>query len=149
MACGCSALETSSLLTGGAKSKKRTTTKKSNTTKRRTTTKKSTKGKKRMSGGGLSEYLTGTQIPLRVQSSPDWHMPGTSTSPPYAIDLGEAMQSYLFGRSTPDGKDFMVASGLVERSKNVIDMVGGKKKKRVTKKRVTKKKSTKKRSIKK
>ncbi len=149
MACGCSALETSSLLTGGAKSKKRTTTKKSNTTKRRTTTKKSTKGKKRMSGGGLSEYLTGTQIPLRVQSSPDWHMPGTSTSPPYAIDLGEAMQSYLFGRPTPDGKDFMVASGLVERSKNVIDMVGGKKKKRVTKKRVTKKKSTKKRSIKK
>ncbi len=149
MACGCSALETSSLLTGGAKSKKRTTTKKSTTTKRRTTTKKSTKGKKRMSGGGLSEYLTGTQIPLRVQSSPDWHMPGTSTSPPYAIDLGEAMQSYLFGRPTPDGKDFMVASGLVERSKNVIDMVGGKKKKRVTKKRVTKKKSTKKRSIKK
>ncbi len=158
MTCGCSALETSSLLTGGAKSKKRTTTKKSTTTKKRTTTKKSTttkkrtttkkstKSKKRMSGGGLSEYLTGTQIPLRVQSSPDWHMPGTSTSPPYAIDLGEAMQSYLFGRPTPDGKDFMVASGLVERSKNVIDMVGGKKK-RTIKKRTTKKRTNKKQTV--
>lgn len=128
MTCGCSALETSQLLTGGGK-KKRTSTKKSTTRTKKSTTKKSTTKKKRMSGGGagLPEGLTGTRIPLRVQSSPDWHMPGTTTSPPYAIDIGEAMQSYLFGRPTPDGKDFMVASGLVERSKNVIDMVGGKK----------------------
>ncbi len=161
MTCGCSALETSPLLTGGGKKKRTTSTKKRTTstkkrttstkkhttsTKKRTTStkKRTTRSKKRMSGGGaeLPESLTGTRIPLRVQSSPDWHMPGTSTAPPYAIDIGEAMQSYLFGRPTPDGKDFMVASGLVERSKNVIDMVGGKKKKRVTKgkKRVTKSK---------
>ena len=145
MTCGCSALETSPLLTGGAK-KKRTTT-----------TKKRTTSKKRMSGGGatLPEGLTGTRIPLRVQSSPDWHMPNTSTAPPYAIDIGEAMQSYLFGRPTPNGKDFMVASGFVERSKNIIDMVGGKKKrstkgsikkgkKKSVKKRTTKKRTTKK-----
>ncbi len=145
MTCGCSALETSQLLTGGGK-KRRTTTKKSTVKKssakkssaKKSSAKKSIRGPKRMRGGGeLSEDLTGTKIPLRVQSSPDWHMPGTSTSPPYAIDLGEAMQSYLFGRPTPNGKDFMVASGLVERSKNVIDMVGGKKK-RVSKKSVKK-----------
>ncbi len=139
MTCGCASTETSSLLTGGAKSKKRTTSKK--VTKK--STKKSTKSKKRMSGGALSEYLTGTQISLRVQSSPDWHMPGTSSPPPYAIDLGEAMQSYLFGRPTPDNKGFMVASGLVERSKGVIDMVGGKKRTVSKKKRtVSKKKRT-------
>ncbi len=191
MTCGCSALETSQLLTGGSKKRtlkkgnkksvtkksvakksvtkksvakksvtKKSVTKKSVTkksvTKKSVTKKKSTKGKKRMNGGGISEYLTGTKIPLRVQSSPDWHMPNTSTSPPYAIDLGEAMQSYLFGRPTPDGKDFMVASGLVEKSKNVIEMVGGKKKKRSTKKnsistkkRTTKKRTTKKRTTKK
>jgi hypothetical protein len=140
MACGCSALETSPLLTGGGKKKRTTSTKKRTTS----TKKRTTSTKKRMSGGALSEYLTGTQIPLRVQSSPDWHMPGTSTSPPYSIDIGEAMQSYLFGRPTPDGKDFMVASGLVERSKNVIDMVGGKKKRSTKGKKRTTKKSVKK-----
>ena len=145
MACGCSSADTSSLLIGGMKKKRSTTTKKRTSTKKSTTKKSiSTKSVKKMRGGGadLPEGLTGSLIPLRVQSSPDWHMPGTSTSPPYAIDLGEAMQSYLFGRPTPNGKDFMVASGLVERSKNVIDMVGGKKKKRTTKKRTTKKRST-------
>jgi hypothetical protein len=155
MTCGCSSLETSQLLTGGSKKrtltkgKKKSVTKKSVTKKsatkksvtKKSATKKTSKGKKRMSGGGdISEYLTGTKIPLRVQSSPDWHMPGTSTSPPYAIDLGEAMQSYLFGRPTPNGKDFMVASGLVERSKNVIDMVGGKKRTTSKKKSIVSKK---------
>ncbi len=114
MTCGCAATETSPLLMGG---KKRRTT----STKKKSTTKRSTTRKRRMSGGGdtaLSEYLTGSKIPLRVQSSPDWHAPKASSPPPYAIDLGEAMQSYLFGRPTPNGKDFMVASGLVERSKN-------------------------------
>ena len=143
MTCGCSALETSQLLTGGGKKKRTSTksTKKSTTRTKKSTIKKSTTKKKRMSGGGagLPESLTGSLIPLRVQSSPGWHMPGTSTSPPYSIDIGEAMQSYLFGRPTPDGKDFMVASGLVERSKNVIDMVGGKKKRTTKgKKRTTK-----------
>lgn len=135
MTCGCSTLETSGLLTGGGK--KKLTTKKSTTKKatiKKATIKKSMRStKKRMSGGGatLPEGLTGSLIPLRVQSSPDWHMLGTSA--PYAIDIGGAMQSYLFGRPTPDGKDFMVASGFVERSKNVIDMIGGKKKRTVTK----------------
>jgi hypothetical protein len=111
-------------------------------TKKRTTVRK-------MRGGGdaiSTELLTGSKIPLRVQSSPDWVPAGSATAPPpYAIDLGEAMQSYLFGRPTPDSKGFMVASGLVEKSKGVIDMVGGKKKKRTstTKKSTsTKKKST-------
>jgi hypothetical protein len=155
MACGCAATETSPLLMGGKKRSTKSTKKKS-TTKRRTTSTKRRTTKRKMSGGAaLSEYLTGSQIPLRVQSSPDWHAPNTSSPPPYAIDLGEAMQSYLFGRPTPNGKDFMVASGLVEKSKGVIDMVGGKKKKRsVSKKKrsVSKKKrsvSKKKRSTKK
>ncbi len=153
MTCGCAATETSPLLMGGKKrrttsTKKKSTTKRSTTsTKKKSTIKRSTTRKRRMSGGGdtaLSEYLTGSKIPLRVQSSPDWHAPKASSPPPYAIDLGEAMQSYLFGRPTPNGKDFMVASGLVERSKGVIDMVGGKKKKRTTKKVKSKKRTTKK-----
>ncbi len=150
MTCGCASSETSKLLMGGMKKKRSTTTKKrsTTTTKKRSRVKKSTtkkgmkKSSKRMRGGAttqLPEDLTGSRIPLRVQSSPDWHMPNTSSPPPYAIDLGEAMQSYLFGRPTPNGKDFMVASGLVERSKGVIDMVGGKKKRTTTlkKKRTT------------
>lgn len=131
-----------SLVQGGAKKRRTTTTKKRTTaTKKRTTVRK-------MRGGGdaTSELLTGTKIPLRVQSSPDWVPAGSATAPPpYAIDLGEAMQSYLFGRPTPDSKGFMVASGLVEKSKGVIDMVGGKKKKRTsTTKKAKKSASTKK-----
>lgn len=84
----------------------------------------------------LPESLSGSRIPLRVQSSPGWVEPGAKMAPPpYSIDIGEAMQSYLFGRPTPDGKTFMVASGLVERSKGVIDMVGGKKKASSSKKK--------------
>ncbi len=98
----------------------------------------------------LPESLSGSRIPLRVQSSPGWVEPGAKMAPPpYSIDLGEAMQSYLFGRPTPDGKTFMVASGLVERSKGVIDMVGGKKKKTSSKKKSASSSKTKKTSSKK
>lgn len=151
MSCGCSATESSPLLMNGGAKKR--TSKRSVTKSKKRTVKKSglrRKSGRRMRGGGseasLPEGLTGSRIPLRVQSSPDWVAPGAGIPPPpYAVDLGEAMQSYLFGRPTPDGKSFMVASGLVEKSKGVIDMVGGKKKKRSTstKKRST---STKKRS---
>jgi hypothetical protein len=154
MTCGCTGNKTSQY--GGAKKRKSTTTKpKSTTTKRKSTTtkRKSTKRRTTMRGGGEeiipNEFLTGTKIPLRVQSSPDWVSDSLKpSSPPYAIDLGEAMQSYLFGRPTPDGKEFMVASGLVEKSKGVIDMVGGAKK-RTSKKRTSKKRTSKKSTSKK
>ncbi len=158
MTCGCSALESSPLMAGGAKRKRSVSSKrKSTTTKRKSTTTKrkstSTKRKstttkrrvRRMKGGGDDEALTGTKIPLAVQASTDW-MPSPNTTPkPVSIDLGEAAQSWIFGRPTPDGKDFMVASGLVQSGPSVTDisMTGGKKK-RATKKRTTKKKSTKK-----
>jgi hypothetical protein len=157
MTCGCSANESSSLLmNGGAKKRKSKTTLRKKSTKSKTTLRrKSTKSKttlrrkRRMSGGGshsiLPESLTGSRIPLRVQSSPDWVPAGAAyPPPPYAIDLGEAMQSYLFGRPTPDGKSFMVASGLVENGKNVINMVGGKKKSTKKSGKKSVKKSTKK-----
>jgi hypothetical protein len=156
MTCGCAGTETSQLLmNGGAKKRVRSTKRKSTSTKRKSTTtkRKTTVGKRRstMRGGGeevlSNEFLTGTKIPLRVQSSPDWVSDSSkSAPPPYAIDLGEAMQSYLFGRPTPDGKEFMIASGLVEKSKGVIDMVGGVKRKSKKRTTVTKKRTTKKRT---
>jgi hypothetical protein len=176
MTCGCAGTETSQLLmNGGAKKRVRSTKRKTTSTKRKTTStkrkttstkrkttstkrkststkRKTTVGKRRstMRGGGeevlSNEFLTGTKIPLRVQSSPDWVSDSSKNPPPpYAIDLGEAMQSYLFGRPTPNGKEFMIASGLVEKSKGVIDMVGGAKRKKrttVTKKRTTKKRTS-------
>ncbi len=161
MTCGCAGTETSQLLmNGGAKKRVRSTKRKSTSTKRKSTTtkgksttgkRKSTKRRTVMRGGGeevlSNEFLTGTKIPLRVQSSPDWVSDSSkSAPPPYAIDLGEAMQSYLFGRPTPDGKEFMIASGLVEKSKGVIDMVGGVKRKSKKRTTVTKKRTTKKRT---
>ncbi len=141
-------------LSGGAKRKsvkkssvKKSSVKKSSVKKssvKKSSVKKSSVKKSSKMRGGSNELLDGTKIPLRVQSTTGWHMPNTSQIP-YSIDLGEAMQSYLFGRPTPDGKDFMVASGMVENGKNDISLVGGaKKKKRSTtkKRRITKKKRT-------
>ncbi len=151
MTCGCSALESSPLMAGGAKRKRSTSSKrKSTTTKRKSTTtkRKSTTTKRRvrrMKGGGDDEALMGTRIPLAVQASTGWMASPNTTPKPVSIDLGEASQSWIFGRPTPDGKDFMVASGLVQSGPSVTDisMTGGKKK-RATKKRTTKRKVTKK-----
>ena len=85
------------------------------------------RGMKKQSGG--DQY-----IPTYTLTTQDWHL--SNQVPPYAVDLNAGINSYVFGRTTPNN-DFVVATGLVNNC-NGIEMVGGKKKKRVTMK-ITKK----------
>jgi hypothetical protein len=85
------------------------------------------RGMKKQSGG--DQY-----IPTYTLTTQDWHL--SNQVPPYAVDLNAGINSYVFGRTTPNN-DFVVATGLVNNC-NGIEMVGGKKKKSLKKKSVKK-----------
>lgn len=114
--------------------------------------KTSTRRKKRsMRGGGDITGLSSTTlsnsapvmaesqrntIPLSTLASPDWVNQGQKPGPPpYAADLSVGINEYQFGRTTPNNQ-FVVATGLVPKGPNSIEMIGaGKKKKRSTRKK--------------
>jgi hypothetical protein len=80
---------------------------------------KSKVSKKKIQRGG-DQY-----IPTYTLTTQDWHL--SDQVPPYAVDLNAGINSYVFGRTTPNN-DFVVATGLVNNC-NGVEMVGGKKKK--------------------
>lgn len=77
-------------------------------------------------------------IPLNTLASPDWVNQGQKPGPPpYAADLSVGINEYQFGRTTPNNQ-FVVATGLVPKGPNAIEMIGAGKKKRRTRKKSTK-----------
>ena len=77
-------------------------------------------------------------IPLNTLASPDWVNQGQKPGPPpYAADLSVGINEYQFGRTTPNNQ-FVVATGLVPKGPNNIEMIGAGKKKRRTRKKSTK-----------
>lgn len=108
---------------------------------------------RRMRGGGDITGLSSTSlsnsapimaesqrntIPLHTLASPDWVNQGQKPGPPpYAADLSVGINEYQFGRTTP-GNQFVVATGLVPKGPNNIEMIGAGKKKRRTRKKSTK-----------
>lgn len=115
--------------------------------------KRKTTRRRRMRGGGDITGLSSTSlsnsapimaesqrntIPLHTLASADWVNQGQKPGPPpYAADLSVGVNEYQFGRTTPDGQ-FVVATGLVPKSINNIEMIGAGKKKRSTRKKSTK-----------
>jgi hypothetical protein len=70
-------------------------------------------------------------IPLYVDSSPDWHSPNNHSYKPYSVDLSAGVNEYVFGRTTPNN-NFVVSTGLI-KDKSGIEMIGGSKKSKIPK----------------
>ncbi len=114
---------------------------------------KTTRRRRSMRGGGDITGLSSTSlsnsapimaesqkntIPLHTLASPDWVNQGQKPGPPpYAADLSVGINEYQFGRTTPNNQ-FVVATGLVPKGPNNIEMIGAGKKKRRTRKKSTK-----------
>ena len=81
--------------------------------------------------GGMAP-IEGDNIPLMLDTSPDWHDKG-SDKPSIAVDSSFGINEYQFGRTMPDG-NFVVATNVEQTKKNLnlansLKMTGGRRRK--------------------